>query len=912
MSYRTAPVLFIATTVAVGIGLAMLLPPVIEEFNTPYENKEKSVETLLTLAAEVSLGANRPGELQAYVDEIVQTPEVLKVVVSDSNNEVVARSWNKNNTEQTAIALASSDHAYWRSLDVIVGGRTLGNISVQFTQRDWRNSMQRLASLGVVVFGGGLLLVLLSGWTSSSLLNRKLSLLSTAVKEVTRGNFNVRVQLSDNDEVGLLGRSFDAMVQELGRSTRRLRESEERFELAVQGTDDGIWDWNTESNALYLSPRFKQILGYNEQELPGLFNVWLGLLHPDDRERIDQQLKSHLEHQTPFQSEFRMRTKSGQWRWILGRGQAVRTEGGIAKRMVGSHTDITYRKRAEHTLFREKERLLVTLQSIGDGVITADMEGCVEYLNPTACKMTGWDIGQAHGVPLAEVFTVVNERRGSKLPDLIKLIATRGRPLQLRDNTVLVSMVGERFNIELAASPLKDQKGQMTGVVAVFHDTTEHRKLMSELSHQATHDPLTDLINRYEFEKRLDQALVSAKEEGAQHVLCYMDLDQFKIINDTSGHAAGDEMLRQISKVLHAQFRTQDTLARLGGDEFGLLLENCPLDKALEITDKARQAVNEFRFTWQDRNFNVGVSIGVVEINDRPVTAADVLSTVDQACYIAKHKGRNRIHVFQEDDSDSSRWSGDVQWATKLQDALDENRFVLFAQPIVPLDPDEDYRHYEILLRLKDKKGKIIAPGAFLPAAERYGMMPLVDRWVVRNTLEALSTAWQGRKLAPINTVAINLSGGLLGDESFLDFVKEALNEYSLPPKLLCFEITETVAIANFTQAETFIRELRELGCRFSLDDFGSGFASFSYLKTLPVDYLKIDGSFVRHMDKDPVDYAMVDVINRIGQVMNLKTIAEFVENEDILDGLKTLGVNYAQGYHLGKPQPLYEVMYGD
>jgi len=608
-----------------------------------------------------------------------------------------------------------------------------------------------------------------------------------------------------------------------------------------------------------------------------------------------------------------MRTKSGEWRWILGRGQAVLTKGGRAKRMVGSHTDITFRKQTEQTLHREKERLLVTLQSIGDGVITADMDGRVEYINPAATKMTRWTLDHAKGTPLKEVFVVTDEHRDRRLPDLVKLITHRGKTLQLHDNSVLTNLGGERFFIELAASPLNDQKGNMMGIVVVFHNTTERRRLISKLSHHATHDSLTHLVNRYEFENRLSQALDSAKDEGVEHVLCYLDLDQFKFVNDTSGHAAGDKMLQQVAKVLSEQFRAGDTLARLGGDEFGLLLERCPLEKALKIADKARLAIKDFRFTTGDHTFSIGVSIGVVQIRGDAHSTADLLTAVDQACYIAKDKGRDRIHVLQPDDQDSSRRKGEVQWAAKLQQALDTNRFVLFAQQIVGLDPKEQhYRHYEVLLRMKDLKGKIVAPGAFLPAAERYGMMPDVDRWVVRNTMETLAAGWQERSVSPIHTIAVNLSGGMLGDEHFLDFIKENLEEFSLPPKILCFEITETVAIANFAQAERFIRELKDLGCRFSLDDFGSGFASFSYLKTLPVDYLKIDGSFVRHMDKDPVDHAMVDVINQIGQVMKLKTIAEFVENAAILEALKKLGVNYAQGYHLSRPQPLYEVIYPD
>ena len=911
MTYRTAPILFVATAVAFVLGIALLLPPFIEEFNQPYKYDEKQISSLLKVASRVALHEGQPKALQTYVNDMLTNPRVLKIVISDQSSKVVASSWKPDQSKSNGFALSAAPYSHWSSFDIMDGATQIGNISIQFADRNWRNSMQRLAALGVVVFGGGILLILLSGWTANSLMNQKISRLSKGIKEVTKGNFKARAQIGGRDEIGRLGRSFDGMVQELERSTRALRESEERFDLAARGTNDGIFDWNTESNTFYLSPRFKQILGYSEKELPSLYNVWIDLLHPDDRERVQAELKQHLEHQTLFESEFRMRTKAGQWRWVLGRGQAVQNKDGHSQRVVGSHTDITYRKQAERNLHREKERLLVTLQSIEDGVITADMNGRIEYLNTAAATLTGWSEKQSSGAPLSEVLVVIDERRDQPLPNLVKAIAKHRKTLNVHEHAVLISQGGDRFFIELSVSPLKDQSGTMIGIVVVFHNTTERRSLMRKLSHHATHDGLTHLINRYEFENRLNQALESARNDNARHVLCYLDLDQFKIVNDTSGHAAGDEMLRQIAKLLTQQFRAGDTLARLGGDEFGLLLERCPMDKAMALVEKARAAIKDYRFTTADRSFTVGVSIGVVEIRKDSGSTADILTAVDQACYIAKDKGRDRVQIYQPDDQDASRRSGDVEWAKKLQHALDEDRFVLFAQPIVALDPKQkNYRHYEILLRMKDPKGKIIAPGAFLPAAERYGMMGDVDRWVVRNTMESLATAWQGRSIIPINTVALNLSGGMLSDESFLDFIKDNLKEFKLRPSTLCFEITETVAIANFTQAQTFISELKQLGCRFSLDDFGSGFASFSYLKTLPVDYLKIDGSFVRHMDKDPIDHAMVDVINRIGQVMNLKTIAEFVENADIVRALETLKVDYAQGYHLGKPRPLYEVIY--
>lgn len=428
------------------------------------------------------------------------------------------------------------------------------------------------------------------------------------------------------------------------------------------------------------------------------------------------------------------------------------------------------------------------------------------------------------------------------------------------------------------------------------------------LSYQATHDALTGLVNRREFERRLEKALVGAREGGTQHALCYLDLDQFKIVNDTCGHVAGDELLRQLTVLLQGKVRDTDTLARLGGDEFGVLLNNCPLAQAQIVADLLRQTVKDFHFVWQDKPFVVGASIGLVSIDRESESMAHVLSCADRACYAAKELGRNRVHVYRAEDSEMALRQGEMNWVARITNAIEENRFRLYYQTIMSLNDSEEGLHFEILLRMLGENGEIIPPMAFIPAAERYNLMPSVDRWVVSTAFGMYWGIFANQARDVRHTCTVNLSGPSLCDEYFLDFIKRQFVLYQVPHDQICFEITETAAITNLTRAMAFIRELRSLGCRFSLDDFGSGLSSFTYLKNMPVDYLKIDGSFVLNMVDDPMDHAMVAAINKVGHVMGLKTIAECVENEAILEQLRALKVDFAQGFSIKRPAPLLEL----
>ncbi len=558
-------------------------------------------------------------------------------------------------------------------------------------------------------------------------------------------------------------------------------------------------------------------------------------------------------------------------------------------------------RESEAALFQEKERAEVTLHSIGDAVITTDEAGCVDYLNPVAEQLTGYGLAEIRGRPLREVLRLVSELTREPISNPVDRCLQLGEIIELADNTLLVREDGTEVPIADSAAPIRDRRGEVIGAVMVFHDVGHARQLARELTYQATHDALTGLLNRREFERQLAEVTESARHSHETHALCYLDLDQFKVVNDTCGHLAGDELLRQLAELFDARVRETDLLARLGGDEFGILLRHCDLERARQVADELRQAVREFRFVYDEHVFEIGVSIGVVAIDGTAASMQEVFTAADVACYLAKDAGRNRVHIYHPEDAELRARQGEMRWVSRIQRAIDEDRFRLYAQPIVPLQQPEGELHYEVLMRILDEDGVEVPPMAFIPAAERYNLMGQVDRWVVDQVLEFIESR-SGRFGDAV--WAINLSGTSLGDDEFLEYLVERIRDLPVAGNL-CFEITETAAIANLRRAVRFMKLLKSIGCRFALDDFGSGISSFAYLKNLEVDYLKIDGGFVRDMVEDPVDHAMVEAINRVGQVMSLKTIAEFVENRAIFQALRELGVDYAQGNGIAPAVPL-------
>ena len=629
------------------------------------------------------------------------------------------------------------------------------------------------------------------------------------------------------------------------------------------------------------------------------------LMRERDRLVVKDAIAHHLRDDAHFDVEVPMCTKGGAYRWFRLRGQCVRDENGVAVRMAGALTDITDKQRAAAELFAEKERAQVTLASIADGVITTDTEGWVEYLNPVAERLTGWKTQDARGLPIQALFRLVHEIQHRQAVNPIEIVLKEHRTVEASGNVLLQRNDGVEIPVVHSAAPIRGRSDALLGVVLILHDVSRERQYAARLSYQASHDSLTGLINRGEFERRLELALQSAAEIGRHHSVMYLDLDQFKVVNDTCGHAAGDQLMRQVSALLMADLREGDTLGRLGGDEFGVLLENCAPDAALRIADKLRQTIAEFHFAWVHLRFSISVSIGLVNVDDGLFTLAEVLRAADTACYMAKEKGRNRVQVYHPEDSELTVRQGEMEWVARIQRALDEDRFLLYSQDIEAVSGGADAgMHCELLVRMVDESGKLVPPMAFIPAAERYNLMPAVDRWVIRNALATLQRLRVEQPDTPIELCAINLSGASIGDDRFLEFVHEQFEGFDVPPQCICFEITETAAIANLAKAQRFIEEFRALGCKFSLDDFGAGMSSFAYLKHLPVDFLKIDGGFVKDMADDPIDRAMVEAINNVGHVMGKRTIAEFVDNDRVVVALRQIGVDYAQGYGVAKPRP--------
>jgi diguanylate cyclase (GGDEF)-like protein/PAS domain S-box-containing protein len=698
----------------------------------------------------------------------------------------------------------------------------------------------------------------------------------------------------------LFGSSL-AVGLERVRDREILDELQERNSLVAMTANDGIWDFDGETKRINLSRRWKTMLGYDPDDEDVILD-WYNLVHPDDIARVQTRMREHLEDKIPFfESVHRMRHQNGDWRWMKSRAKCVLDKNGRLTRLLGVEVDITERKLYEDALFREKESAQITLRSIGDGVITTDAKCNVEYINPVAEELTGWKVDDASGRPIDEIFRGFHEETCEPLENPLAVSIRRDRAIKSVRPTLLIRRDGNELYIESTASPIRDGKASVTGGVLVFHDVSESRDLNRRLSYHASHDILTGLVNRAEFENRVERALKSARARETSYALLYLDLDQFKIVNDSCGHSAGDALLGQLGTLLKSKIRWRDTLARLGGDEFGVLLESCSLDEAMNTAETLRMAIGEYKFVWEERTFRLGVSIGVVPITADNEDVAALLTAADSACSAAKEAGRNRIHSFQENDIDLMRRRREMQWAARINNALEENRFELFRQTILPLQVEEQGAHYEILLRMRDENGGIISPGLFIEAAERYGITPSIDRWVIRSAFRWLvSEADERERLA---LCSINLSGQSLGDEKFLPFVVDQFQMSGIDATKICFEITETAAIASYSQANRFINALKELGCKFALDDFGTGLSSFGYLKHFPVDFLKIDGSLVKEILHDPIDREMVRSINEIGHLTGKQTIAEFAENEEIIAMLKGMGIDYAQGYGVSEPK---------
>ena len=705
------------------------------------------------------------------------------------------------------------------------------------------------------------------------------------------------------------GRDFDLMMRmsqlaaiaiERRRAENALRESEARYRGLFENVVEGVYQTDPYGRVTSANPALLQMLGIPTLDaLRSNPSAEQFYADPAVRARNIAQLLATGELRN---CEYELRRADGRLITVRENARLVADPATSERYFEGTLADITEAKLAERAVLEQKERAEVTLQSIGYAVITTDALGRIDYLNPVAEQLTGWTAAQADGQPLGNVLRIINEGTREVAESLVARCLREGVLVAGGDHAALIDRLGQELPIQNSAAPMRDRDGDIVGTVIVFRDVSRERRLGRALSYQATHDALTGLINRREFERRLQAAVESAKlSDETTRALIYVDLDQFKVVNDTCGHPAGDQLLKQITALLQTRIRASDTLARLGGDEFGLLLHDCSIEQAMKIAESLRAGIRDFRFIYGEEPMKLGASVGVVAIARGTASAAEVLSAVDVACYAAKDLGRNRVQLYEAGSIPAHH--RDMQWVSRLQRALEEERLEIYFQPIVPIGKTVDPRpHYELLLRMRSESGEVIRPIEFIPAAERYSVMPAIDRWVVRQAIEGLLAA--GTPGADY-TLAINLSGTTLSDETFLDFIVEELADVQLAPGSLCFEITETAAIANMSRVVYFMTELKGRGVCFSLDDFGSGFSSLTYLKTLPVDFLKIDGQFIEAVRSDQVDRSVVEAICQVARSMNLRTIAERVESAEVLQILAGLGVDYAQGYHIAEPKPL-------
>ncbi len=729
--------------------------------------------------------------------------------------------------------------------------------------------------------------------------------------QISRGNADLVKNLAKTRDEAITAQKIaeherqntQAEIIEREKAEEKIKGSERELSRILDDMMDTYFQVAQDGSLTRISPSIEFMLGYEPEDAYN--KSWASLFTDTD---------GHNQFQTALSNSFgtlesyeaRLQHREGHDVWVTLNAHVRENTDGQHAGFEGIARDTTEARLGKESLFQEKELWRVTLESIADGVITTNLQGEVNYLTPVAENMTGWSNEAAQQKSLPHVMRLMDEAGEEGVAIPMQEWLEDGRDASLDSPALLIQKDTQaEAAIELSGSPILDSREQIIGSVMVFHDVTKLRSLAMQLSFQATHDALTGLINRVEFDTRVERAIHSASHAEKQHALFYMDLDQFKTVNDTCGHPAGDELLRQVTRLLNGCLRESDVLARLGGDEFGVLLLGCPLQKAEGIAEILRSQVEDFRFHSDDKVFRIGASIGVVPIIDNQTPLTELMKAVDSACYVAKEQGRNRVHVSRPDDTEIAQHHGQMQWMQRIQRAVEEDELVLYAQPIVAIEGQlEQRQHIELLLRMVENKGtdkeRIIPPNAFLPAAERYHLMPMIDRWVLNKALHKL--AGNDSALSKIVTCSINLSGQSLTDMKLYDYIIKLLKETGVDPRRICFEITESTVIANMEIAREFVNGLRQIGCSFALDDFGSGLSTFDYLKQLDVDYVKLDGSLVRDVATSRVSQAMVHAVNYVAHVMGMKSIAEYVESDDIMQALRKLSVDYAQGYAIGKP----------
>lgn len=729
--------------------------------------------------------------------------------------------------------------------------------------------------------------------------------LSTDVRELLEKG-------DSTDRLGVAGRSseFSEIAANLNELLGREQQNDESesgaaplFEALAQTLPD-VMLVHTET-ILFANDAAANLFGVARGALHG--KPVTDLMRPAYRAMVRRQVRAHLDGNQPS-GPLEVQLINGGERGLWAELHSRVIDFNNTRALLTVARDISHRKSMEVSLGRGKLQARITLESIGEGIITTDTAGIIDYMNKAAEHLSGASRSLGLGKRLTDLIALVDENDRESLGDPVQKCLDQGKRVSLGRRALLLSKQGKReFSIELTASPIRGPEGTVAGCVIIFHDVTEIRGLTRQMSYQASHDALTGLVNRAEFERRLKGVLKSARSADDGHVVCYLDLDRFKAVNDSSGHLAGDNLLREIASLLKLKVRDSDTVARLGGDEFGLLLVGCPLNKGRQIADDVCQAVDDYRFVRHDQIFDIGVSIGLVEIGHKSGTAENVLSAADSACYIAKQQGRGRVRVYSARDEVDARQRGEIQWLQRLQRALKEDRFELFVQSIISVAGRvTEGPALEVLLRMRDVSGELFTPAQFLDAAARYQLMPQIDRWVVQATLTAMASG--ALRLPDERSCAINLSGQALGDEDFLEFVVEALDRTGVSPSQLCFEVPEAAVVINLNHAQRFVDVLHGIGCRFALDDFGSGIGSFANLKHLAVDYLKIDGAHTRDLETDSVNRAMVTATIKLARTLNFQVVAEQVEDQASFEAVRRLGVDFVQGYVIERPHALRAV----
>lgn len=738
-------------------------------------------------------------------------------------------------------------------------------------------------------------------WLSRANLKRRVKRLNDEMLDASRDSSVGRRLTVPNDPVtAQIAHTVNRLFDAVGERDEQIQERDRLFKDFARTLPEIVIIHN--EKILLPNESAASLVGMDPAQLVG--REMSDLIKPAYRALFKKTIAKRLAGEdAPQRIEFQMINGNQTGLWVEAQSSNIEYRGQRAILTVAR--DVSHRKSLDVSLSRSKRQAQYTLESISEGVITTDNDGRIDYMNLAAEGIIGTNRDDAAGHRVGELFTLVDDADRRPLGDPVERCLAMRRRVNMGRRAVMVSVGTEQeHSVEITASPVRGPGNSISGTVVVFHDVSELRGLTRKMSYQATHDPLTGLINRREFERRLDEALDSAHAEEAVHMLFYMDLDRFKAVNDTCGHMAGDNMLREVASLIKTEVRDSDFVGRLGGDEFGALLVGCPIEKARQIATDICNAVADYRFVWKDKIFNIGISIGLVEISHASGTLQDVMSAADSACYMAKQQGRGQVHVYSTRDEAVARERGDIQWLRQLQTALHEDGFELAVQPIIAMSGKaESGPSVEVLIRLTDGRGKTDGTAEFLRPAKRYQMMPQIDRWVINATLAAIAAG--EIKLSGKRSCAINLSSQTLGDESFLGFVVDALDRSGVPPSAICFEVTERAILANVQHAQRFIEVLHGIGCEFSLDDFGSGLGSFASLKHLPIDYLKIDGTYTRNLRTDLVNQEMVSAMIKLARTMQFRIVAEQVEHQEDFDWLRDIGVDFVQGYFVEEPAKL-------